>query len=277
MTKKYKKKRKKYISKNMKILAGVGIAAVIIMVISVYSMLGKYNGLGIQKPIGENPYSIENFSEINGEVFYEDDMYKGETVIDVSTYQRNVDFEKVKADGVSGVMIRLGYRGTEKGELCLDDRFRENIDKAVKADIKTGVYFFSQAVSTEEAIEEARFVIRNIRGKGVELPVAFDMEPVAGADRIKGLTKREKTEIADAFCQVIKRNGYEPVVYGNPTWLNNHIDMEYLTDYGVWLAHYTYFTDFNSRYCMWQYTDSGQVNGIEGNVDLNIYLTEREK
>lgn len=276
MTKKRKKKKTIYMNRNLRILVIAGITAIIILIISVYSMLGKYNGLGVQKQVEKNPYSIENYSEVNGEVFYEDDKYKGETIIDVSTFQKSIDFEKVKEDGVSGVMIRLGYRGTEAGKISIDDRFKENIEKARKADLKTGVYFFSQAVNTDEAIEEARFVIRHIRGKGVELPVAFDMEPVAGADRINKLTNKEKTEIADAFCEVIKRNGYEPVVYGNPTWLNNHIDMEYLTDYGIWLAHYSYFTDFSSRYKMWQYTDAGQVNGIEGNVDLNIYITERD-
>ena len=273
---KKRRKKKVYIKNKTVILTAVAVLAVTLISVSSYVMLGKYNGLGEEKDIAVSPYLAENFSMENGRVFYEDDKYEGETVIDISTFQQEVDFESVKAYGISGVMIRLGYRGADAGKLNLDDRFSANMEGADKAGLNKGVYFFSQAVNTDEAIEEARFVVRNIRGKGVNLPVAFDMEPVAGSDRINHLTVKERTEIADAFCEVIKRNGYEPVIYGNPTWLYNNIDMRYLTDYGLWLAHYTDLTDFNMMYNMWQYTDSGSVSGIEGYVDMNIYIKEKE-
>ncbi len=145
---------------------------------------------------------------------------------------------------------------------------------AKAAGVDVGVYFFSQAITVDEAMEEARFVLKHIRFHGVTYPVAFDMEPVDGDDRISGLSKAEKTEIADAFCQVIKANRFKPVIYGNPTWLRKNIKLDYLTDYELWLAHYTDETDFSSKYLMWQYTDAGLVDGIDGYVDMNLYFKE---
>jgi GH25 family lysozyme M1 (1,4-beta-N-acetylmuramidase) len=137
------------------------------------------------------------------------------------------------------------------------------------------VYFFSQAVSVEEAHEEAKFVLKNIKGKKVEGPIAFDMEPIAGADRITNLTVQEKTEIADAFLKIIKKKGYKAMLYGNPSWFKKDVDLRLLTDYPIWLAHYTEKTEWPYLFEMWQYTSTGKVNGISGNVDLSICLVDR--
>ena len=172
-------------------------------------------------------------------------------------------------------MIRLGFRGYETGGLSLDAYFEANAKASRKAGVEAGVYFFSQAVSVEEAIEEAQFVVKNLKGKKLKGPVAFDMEPIEGADRISYLTSEEKTAIADAFMRYIKKKGYEPMLYGNPTWLGGSVDRTLLTDYDVWLAHYTDYTNYPYEFSMWQYTSTGTVAGIEGDVDMNVRIIEK--
>lgn len=251
----------------------VALAMLICTVTAVYTITGRYDGLGLKKSVPENLYAWENFEQKKGRVSYSDETYRSVTGIDVSYYQQKIDWKKVADDDVDFAMIRMGYRGFEEGKLQKDSFFGKNIKDAKKAGLDVGVYFFSQAVSPAEAVEEARYVIRHIKGKGVNYPVVFDMEPIPGTERIKTLTKKEKTEIADAFCQVIERNGYTPMIYGNPDWLKNHIELSYLTRYPIWLAHYTADrkpTDFPFAFDMWQYTDKGKVKGIKGKVDLNI-------
>lgn len=256
------------------------MAAAIFMVTCIftviYTILGNYDGLGLRHNVPENPYDMSAFSQKGGRLYYEDDVYTSVTGIDVSYYQKEIDWEKVKADGVDFAMIRLGYRGSESGRIQMDSRFKENIKGARRAGLDIGVYFFSQAISAEEAIEEARYVVRHIRGKGVHYPVAFDMEPVNGeSDRISGLTAEERTQIADAFCKVIERNGYTPVVYGNPHWLETRLELGYLTDYDTWLAHYTEQTGYPYDFRIWQYSHSGKVGGIKGKVDLDVMMIEK--
>ena len=257
------------------IVVAVALAMFVGTVTVFYIVLGSYDGLGKKQAMPENNYDMRALYEEDGLLYYEDDRYTSCAGIDVSYYQKEVDWEKVKAAGIDFAMIRLGYRGYETGELALDDRFKENLREARKAGLDVGVYFFSQAISPAEAVKEARFVIRHIRGKGVNYPVAFDMEPIEGANRITELTVREKTEIADAFCQVVERNGYTPMIYGNPHWLQQNIDLTYLTDYSVWLAHYASSTDYPYGFGIWQYTQRGKVSGIKGHVDLNICLIEK--
>ena len=240
-----------------------------------YVVLGGYDGLGLRRAMGSCDYNMENLSEKNGRLFYEDAQYESLCGIDVSYYQKEIDWEKVADDGIDFAMIRLGYRGADTGRLHTDSRFRENFRASKRAGLSRGVYFFSQAVTTEEAVEEAKYVIRRIRGSGIEYPVVFDMEPVSGSDRIDHLTSLEKTEIADAFCQVIEKNGYTAMIYGNPSWLSDHLQMEYLTDYPLWIAHYADVTNYPHEFKMWQYTDRGRVKGIKGNVDMNILFVKK--
>ncbi|MGF6375491.1 lysozyme [Clostridiales Family XIII bacterium PM5-7] len=270
------KKRTKKIPKKQLWVIGLTAAAMLVVTVSVfYVIFGHYDGLGLAREVAENQYNMSNLSKSKGLRHYEDEQYESIAGIDVSFYQKKIDWEQVKASGIEFAIIRVGFRGSKTGELQLDDRFKENIEGAKAAGIDVGVYFFSQAITTEEAIKEARFVLRHIKGKGVEYPVVFDMEPIHGSNRINKLTTTEKTEIADAFCELIERNGYEPMIYGNPTWLNQHIDLSYLTKYEVWLAHYAETTDYPWQYRIWQYTDRGKVKGIKGRVDLNIYFKEK--
>lgn len=284
MDKKHKKKttKKKMTKKNdlSPKTKGIILTAALVMVLCVlgmvYSMLGKYDGLGLKQPLTAHDYRMTHVVEIDGRLSYEDEHARTLTGIDVSVFQGGIDWEAVKADGVDFAIIRLGYRGSGDGGIYLDEYFKQNIKGAKKAGLDIGVYFFSQAITPEEAIEEARFVVKKIRGKGVNYPVAFDMEPMDGTERAANLTVKQKTEIADAFCQVIKRNGFTPMVYGNPQWLYGHIDLSYLTEYDTWLAHYASSTHYEHPFKMWQYTDSGIVDGIEGPVDMNLYFVEKD-
>ncbi len=264
-------------------LAWTEIIALVIVVFCLGFILGRlsmgdvsYDGPGRPKKVPVNEYDINSFYyDDYGRVCYDDDRYTSVPVIDVSYVQKEIDWEQVKADGIDHAMIRLGFRGYETGGLMLDAYFEENARNSRKAGVEAGVYFFSQAVSVEEAIEEAQFVVKNLRGKKLKGPVAFDMEPIEGADRISYLTTEEKTAIADAFLSYVKKKGYEPMLYGNPTWLGGNLDRTLLTDYDVWLAHYTDYTNYPYEYVMWQYTSVGTVAGIATDVDLNVRMIER--
>jgi len=262
---------------NQKLMIGVGVFVIAFFaVLSImYVVLGNYSGLGNEQTMKENTYSNSGFYRDNGFRYYEDDEYETLPGIDVSTFQHEVDWDAVADSGVKFVMIRVGYRGLKSGEINIDERFKENIKGAKRAGLKVGVYFFSSAITPDEAIEEARFVINHIRGKGVTYPVAFDMEITSADDRNAGLTAMEKTEIADAFLKVIKRNGFDPMIYGSKTWLTKDVDMNYLSDYSVWMAHYTKRPTYEYEYQMWQYSSAGSIDGIKGNVDMNMFFIKK--
>lgn len=273
---KYKKHHRYRISKRGKVILSATALFMFVCTFSVfYVVIGNYDGLGLPRSMDENPYRMSALYKEDGKRCYEDEAYTSRAGIDVSYYQKSIDWDKVAADGIDFAIIRLGYRGSDSGRLHTDSRFKENLKGAKNAGLDVGIYFFSQAVSTEEAVEEAKYVIRRIRGKGITMPVVFDMEPVTDSDRIDGLSSREKTEIADAFCQVIERNGHQAMIYGNPHWLSTELQLAYLTEYPLWLAHYTKETDYPYHFVMWQYTDRGKVDGIKGRVDLNLLFVEK--
>ena len=267
------------IALKVKIQIALVLAAVILIVSGINHLVhwfSGYDGLGKHVSLPENTYESSAFYyDTAGRLHYEDDTRISRTVVDVSTYQKNIDWAAVSDDGIEMAMIRLGYRGYKTGALCLDSHYERNVQEARSAGLDVGVYFFSQAITVEEAEEEARYVMRHVRGKRVNGPIAFDMEPISGGDRISSLTAAQKTEIADAFCQLLEKNGYSPIIYGNPDWLQTHLDMTLLTDYPVWLAHYTSLTNWPYAYDMWQYTDSGKVSGIGSGVDLSIQIREK--
>lgn len=192
--------------------------------------------------------------------------------IDVSKYQGEIDWTKVAADGVEFAMIRLGYRGYGSGQIVLDESALSNIENATKAGIKVGVYFFSQAVDENEAIEEAKFVLEHIKNYEISYPVVFDTEEIlddAGA-RTEGLSADELSKIAIAFCDKIKEEGYTPAIYANLRWFALSLDMAQIKEYDKWYAYYDNRLYFPYKISMWQYTEKGTVNGINGDVDLNI-------
>lgn len=178
--------------------------------------------------------------EYNGDIrSYDDGDIRSISGVDVSTYQREIDWNVVRRQGISFAMIRCGYRTHEEGILNEDDRFRTNLQGALDAGIDAGVYFYSQAVTEEEAEEEADYVIDLIKDYSIVYPVAFDMEYTYEDERIKALSSEELTKVAKAFCKRIERAGYEPMIYGNHTWLTEHVILEDLDKYDIWIADYS--------------------------------------
>lgn len=189
--------------------------------------------------------------------------------IDVSKWNGSIDWSQVKNSGVSYVIIRCGYRGSSTGALIEDPKFRANIKGATGAGLKVGVYFFTQAVTDVEAVEEASMVISLIKGYNISCPVFLDVESAHG--RADGISVSTRTAVCKAFCATIKNAGYTAGIYANKTWLNSYIDAPALTGYKIWLAQYSAAPTYSrTRYDMWQYSSKGSVAGISGRVDMNI-------
>lgn len=191
--------------------------------------------------------------------------------INISEIQDYVDFTAVKKSGIDFVMLRVGARGYGTGQLILDDYFFDNLKRATDAGLNVGVYFFSQAITVEEAVEEANMVIESLGDYNITYPVAYDMERILNdAARTDVLSKSQRTEIAKAFLETIEEAGYKTLIYGNKEWLIKQIDMSKLTAYDVWLSQVADIPDYPYQFTMWQYNRGGTVDGVSGYVDLNI-------
>lgn len=191
--------------------------------------------------------------------------------IDVSKYQGDIDWGQVKASGVEYAIIRLGYRGMNEGTLELDPYYFDNVKEAAAAGVKVGIYFFSQAKNTEEALAEAEFVLENIKNYDITYPVVFDTEEVTTYDaRANGLSRAERTDCCITFCERIKEAGYTPMIYANTRYMVMGLELERLGDYDKWFAYYGSSHIFPYEYTMLQYSDTGRVPGIDGAVDLDV-------
>lgn len=188
--------------------------------------------------------------------------------IDVSKWNGTIDWAAVKNSGISYVIIRCGYRGSSEGTLIEDPKFKTNIEGAAKAGLKVGVYFFTQAVDDVEAVEEASMVLELVKNYKISYPIFLDVEPSGGrADKID---KATRTAVCKAFCETIKKAGYTAGIYANKTWLNEKIDASALGSHKIWLAQYAATPTYSGRYDLWQYSSTGRVSGISGDVDLNV-------
>ena len=204
--------------------------------------------------------------------YYVDNVKVSMEGIDVSKWQYDIDWNKVKAAGVDYAIIRLGYRGTAaEGNCAMDPYFEQNIKGALAAGVQVGVYYFTQAITVEEAIEEANIVIEALKGYNVTFPVVYDTEYREGG-RANDLPNAERTACAKAFCDTILAAGYTPAIYTSTNWGILNLNLEDLRGYDLWYAYYGEPEDLYLPYefTMWQYTDSGRVDGIPSNVDINI-------
>ena len=189
--------------------------------------------------------------------------------IDVSKFQGNIDWNAVKADGITFAIIRCGYRGYGTGALVEDSTYRKNIQGAINAGLKVGVYFYSQAINEAEAVEEASMVLSLVSGYSLPLGVYYDTESVAGG-RANAISANERTACAVAFCETIRNAGYKAGVYSYASWFYNALNFANISKYNTWIAQYRDTLSFNYKYNIWQYTGSGRVNGISTAVDMNI-------
>ena len=222
----------------------------------------------------KNTYDFTNLEEKAGLRRYMENGKKISYVgVDLSKQNGDVNFNSMKAAGVDYVMIRLGGRGYSTGQISLDENFKKNIEGAAAAGLDIGVYFYSQAISQEAALQEVNFVIQNLESyrASVKYPIAFDMEFVANdTARIDSLTKDEKTNIATSFLESVKAAGYVPMLYGDKEWLLKEIDLARLQSYDVWLVQEQELPDYPYQFTMWQYSTEGVVNGVTGDANLNI-------
>ena len=189
--------------------------------------------------------------------------------IDVSKFQGSIDWNAVKADGITFAIIRCGYRGYGSGALVEDSTYRQNIQGAINAGLRVGVYFYSQAINEAEAVEEASMVLSLVSGYSLPLGVYYDTESVGGG-RANALSAAERTACAVAFCETIRSAGYSAGVYSYASWFYNALNFANISKYNIWIAQYRDTLSFSYKYNIWQYTGSGSVKGISRPVDMNI-------
>ncbi|MBP3654757.1 MAG: hypothetical protein J6J04_04935 [Oscillospiraceae bacterium] len=233
--------------------------------------------LDLQEGVPTSKFSAENFSWVNGRMTYTDENAVVMTGIDVSEHQQYPDWDKVAADGIDFAMIRLGYRGSSEGMLYKDPIFTYNMKKAANAGLDIGIYFFSQATCRAEAVAEAYYVCSILEEYKdvITMPVVFDWEVATGENsRTASIDGDTVTKCAYYFSEIIAENGYQPAVYFNRHMGYYLYDLTRFTgsDVEFWFAGEGDYSDFYYEHSMWQYTFTGKVNGIEGDVDINLYI-----
>ncbi len=206
--------------------------------------------------------------------FDSDGVLSSKVGIDVSTFQSTIDWKKVKAAGIDFALIRVGFRGYGTAKLVMDVQFEKNIAGANAAGVDCGVYFFTQAITEEEAREEARYTLNAIKNYTVSYPVIIDTELVGDPSaRANSLSAKQRTDIVNAFCDEVRKGGYYPMVYADKGWLTYNLEASRLTA-DVWLAQYNSTVTYTGEYKIWQYTSSGRVDGISTAVDMNVGLVD---
>jgi len=234
------------------------------------------NGLDFDKFI--YPEYDDETGDYLGEVEYNDEAYLVKRGIDVSKFQDNINWNKVKSDNIDFAFVRCGFRGYETGKIVEDEKFEYNIKKCNDIGLDVGCYFFTEAKTVEEGREEADFVIDLLKEYDAELqlPIVIDVEQSANTSksRTKSLTPDERTDIVIAFCERVKEAGYQPMIYGN---LKSHMrmtDIYRLEEYDKWFAYYRTPLRYPYKFSIWQFTSTGSVDGIKGDVDINLMFVK---
>ena len=240
----------------------------------VFANAGNYYFMDINEEFDRHSYTNENLVIGEDGIFeyYEQDTLVTRKGIDVSSFQGPIDWDKVAADGVEFAIIRMGIRGYgAEGKLVEDEYFAENMKGALNAGLDVGVYFFTSAITEEEAIEEAEFLLSAMEPFNIRCTVVLDVEDVnSDKARTNVLSQEEWTNNAVAFCERVKAEGYTPMIYGNMQTFMLMLDQERIENYDKWFAAYTPYFYYPYDFEIWQYSDSGTVDGIEGSVDMNI-------
>ncbi len=266
-------------TKNNRLLWILGILGGVLLALAAAAALLAGTGQAPQEttapettlpPVPVNPYNPEDFVTQDGQL----SCIAGETAfgIDVSEWQQEIDWQQVRDAGVEFAIIRIGWRGSEQGLLAEDKYVQANYRGAKAAGIKVGGYFFSQAISEAEAIEEAEYALKIIDGWELDMPIVYDWEYISEASRTGHVDARLLTDCTKAFCERIRRAGFEAMVYFNADQSHKQMYLEELTQYPFWLAMYESEMNYPYKIDMWQYSCTGTVPGIQGNVDLNLYF-----
>lgn len=229
-----------------------------------------------------NPYLRAHAYDFTGLVYqepvmeyYEESRKASYLGADLSERNGEVDFGRLKKAGVEFVMLKLGGRGYGSGQLMMDARFEENIQKALEAELDVGVYFYSQAVNETEVLEEANFVYQALQDYEITYPVAYYMElPANDTSRIEGLTREQKTKMATTFMDALRNAGYKTILYGTKEWFLLKVDLNKLQSYDIWLSQQKDVPDYPYQFVMWRYKTDAKLNGVEGSVDLNLCFVD---
>ncbi len=229
--------------------------------------------------VSVNPYITENFRIDNGFMAYFDE--NGDKIshlgCDLSYHNKYVNFQELAASGCEFVMLRCGFRGYSEGGLMKDEKFDMYATEAQRAGLKIGVYFFTQALTVEEAVEEAEYTLKLIEDYDISYPVAFDTEYIDDENARSNkneITDELRTEIIMAFCERIRQDGYYPMVYASENWIRRYMEIEPLRKYDFWAPQYNEENDFLYDFTIWQYTEKGSIPGVKGDVDLDISMVD---
>lgn len=222
-------------------------------------------------PPDPNPYDQFDFqyNRNNYLLLQNLDSYAG---IDVSAFQGDIDWKAVKASGIHFAIIRLGYRGYGSGKLVEDDYARDNLREAKEAGLMIGAYFFSQALNTKEADEEIAFMLEILGDTQLDMPLVLDWEIPASDARTARMDARTLTDIQLHYCRTVEELGYQPMIYFNWHQSTHLYYLHELEDYPFWLALYQDRMTYPWKVEMWQWTCTGRVPGIAGDVDINVYM-----
>lgn len=258
--------------------------AVVVLVVLVVALVGVAIHAAVfpkestERDGTSSTYNWDYLKKDDGRFYYAiEGKAQSLTGIDVSEHQGYINWNAVADDGISFAFIRVGNRGLTSGNLSQDDYFEYNAKAADQAGIKVGAYFYSQAMTEEEAREEADFVIERLRGRNITYPVAYDHERLAdNPGRADDLSPEQMTKNAAAFCARIQEAGYTPMIYGSLKDLLRY-NLPDLARYNIWLAQYNVNAPtFNQYFSIWQYSNTGSVAGVDGNVDMNIQFLGNE-
>lgn len=238
---------------------------------------GTFHFVPIRDDLAHNSYLQDNLEMLeSGEYQY---LVDGQVIshkgIDVSEHQGSIDWSQVAGDGVEFAFIRANYRGYGTGKLVEDKYFTQNVSGATAAGIKVGVYVFTQAITADEVQEEADLVLSQIAPYTIECPVVIDVEKTGGSSgRMNQLSLEERTDLVLQFCQIIENAGYQVMIYHNTEMGALMLDLEPFESYDKWFASYSDQMFYPYAYKVWQYSSTGSVSGIKGNVDLNISFSD---
>ena len=221
-----------------------------------------------------NPYGRLDFQYDRNNYLYclRQESYPG---VDVSAFQKNIDWQKVKDSGIRFAMLRLGYRGYESGKLVEDEYIQKNLKATKEVGMPIGAYFFSQALTIKEVDEEIDFMLKVLGDYELHMPIVLDWEIPTPDARTAKMDARTLTALQEYFCETMTEKGYTPMVYFNWHQSNTLLYLNELEDYPFWLALYGSRMTYPYHVEMWQYTDSGKVPGIQGGVDLNVYMPKQ--
>lgn len=264
--------------------------------IRVISETGSANWIDIIEDMPENKYDFKKYLKSNeGDIVYSDEDMPTKAGITISKDQGTIDFEKVKKAGIDFAMIKIGSRGYSKGDISMDEKFVEYANGFKGAGISIGGYFYSMAITDVEAVEEANYAVAACLNYGIKYPIAIEMDVIKNESyRTNKLTNKERTTVVKTFCDTVKDYGFTPVIYADRDYLLSKLNLLDLKDYDFWIKDTAKVsktasednsdevkisvsgTDYPYKFEMWQYSKEGNINGIDGKVNLNMSFVNYE-